>query len=81
MLARMEALEREVHDLKSATSATTALHAVHHIENVTRLTAIEKSLTEIGVYLRIGRVVMNIIWAVCGTVVGALLIKWLGAKT
>lgn len=72
--ARIASLEREAGRDKLTGDA-------RHKENGDRLGAIEKSLTEIAVYFKVGRWVMHAVWALGGSVATAFLIKWLGAKT
>lgn len=77
---RVETLEREVVVLRAEAASARATNEAHHVENQLRLVTIEKSLTEIAVYLRIGHWVMNTVWACGGAMATAFMIKWLSVK-
>lgn len=51
-----------------------------HVQNYKRLEGIEKTLAEIAVYFKIGRWVVNAIWAIGGTAAGLVFAKWIGLK-
>jgi hypothetical protein len=78
--SRVAQLEHEVRSVRSDLSNTAALQHSQHQENGMRLTAIENTLLEIKVYFKIGRWVVNTVWALGGAVAGAFMIKWFGAK-
>jgi hypothetical protein len=51
-----------------------------HGENTERFAKIEKVLIEASVYFKLGRWTMNILMAIGGGLVVAVLTKWAGAK-
>jgi hypothetical protein len=51
-----------------------------HRENTERFAKIEKVLIEASVYFKLGRWTMNILMAIGGGVIVALLTKWAGVK-
>lgn len=77
---RVATLEREIRELKSRVDSAATVQDTRHTENGDRLASIEKTLTEIAVYLKIGRWVMHAVWAIGGSVATAFAMKWLGTK-
>jgi hypothetical protein len=58
---------------------TESLHRIEK-ETLERFAAIERVLTEASVYFKLGRWTMNLLMAIGGGMVVALLTKWVGAK-
>lgn len=78
--AKMESIRRDLEDMKEREETRRLLQDQRHEQNSLRLSSIEKVLTEIAVYFKLGRLVMNIVWAIGGTAVGLAVAKWAGMR-
>lgn len=72
-------LDAELRDVKETVKGVSAVQSTQHAENGLRLTGIECTLLEIKVYFKVGRWVMNAIWAIGGAVAATLFAKWVGS--
>ena len=74
----MRILDSEVRELREMVRGAATVQNSHHAENGLRLTAIENTMLEIKVYFKVGRWVMNAVWAVLGAAGAGLAVKWFG---
>jgi hypothetical protein len=74
-----DARQREETQQRRHEENTESLHRIEK-ETIERFAKIEKVLTEASVYFRLGRWTMNLLMAIGGGMIVALLTKWVGAK-